>query len=152
MARQTAVDAWTSSGNDARNFGQNLPKRPPLHRRHPRGMSVAQFLNVPDRRRDKRFKFTEPAPGALRIFPDVLVQQDGPDEWTGISRQPATAGETLVLDVVQFDAVEGEIYRRLPVCVVESRPVIVDGDMRHRIRMHSGITASVRFEQQVRRG
>ena len=115
-------------------------------------MPVAQFWNVPDRRRDKRFKFTEPAAGALRLFPDVLVQQDGPDEWTGISRQPATAGETLVLDVVQFDAVEGEIYRRLPVCVVESRPVIVDGDMRHRIRLHSGIMASVGFEQQVRRG
>jgi hypothetical protein len=76
------------------------------------------------------------------------VQQDGPDEWTGISRQPATAGETLILDVVQFDAVEGEICRRLPVCVVESRPVIVDGDMRHRIRLHGGITAPVRLEQQ----
>jgi hypothetical protein len=107
---------------------------------------------VTDRRRDKRFKLTGPAEGALRIFPDVVVQQDGIDEWTGISRQPAVTGETLVLDVVQFDAVEGEIYRRLPVCVVESRPVIVDGDMRHRIRLHSGIMAAVRFEQQVRRG
>ena len=105
-----------------------------------------------DRRRNKRFKLTEPADGALRIFPDVLVHQDGPDEWTGLSRQPAVAGETLILDVVQFDTVEGEIYRRLPVCVVESRPVIVDGDMRHRIRLHGGIMASVRFEQQVRRG
>ena len=105
-----------------------------------------------DRRRDKRFKLTERTEGALKLFPDVVVQQDGPDEWTGISRQPAVAGEMLVLDVVQFDEVEGEIYRRLPVCVVESRPVIVDGDMRHRIRLHSGITASVRFEQQLRRG
>ena len=94
----------------------------------------------------------EPAAGALRIFPDVVVRQDGPDEWTGISRQPAVAGETLVLDVAQFDTVEGEIYRRLPVCVVESRPVIVDGDMRHRIRLHGGIMASVRFERQLRRG
>ena len=86
------------------------------------------------------------------MFPDVIVQQHGPDEWTGIGRQPAVAGETLVLDVAHFDAVEGEIYRRLSVCVVESRPVIVDGDMRHRIRLHSGIMASVQFEQQVRRG
>jgi hypothetical protein len=79
------------------------------------------------------------------------VQQGGDDEWVGISRQPAVTGETLVLDVLKFDAVEGEICRRLPVCVTENRPVIVDGDMRHRIRLHSGITASVRFEQQVRR-
>jgi hypothetical protein len=74
------------------------------------------------------------------------------DEWIGISRQPAVTGETLVLDVVQFDAVEGEIHRRVPVCVVESRPVIVEGDMRHRIRLHGGITGSVRFEQELRRG
>jgi hypothetical protein len=106
---------------------------------------------VADRRRDKRFRLTEPANGALRVFPDVVVQQNG-DEWTGISRQPAVAGETLVLDVVQFDAVEGEIHWRLAVCVVESRPVIVDGDMRHHIRLHSGIMAAARFEQQVRRG
>ena len=105
-----------------------------------------------DRRRDKRFRVTERADAALRTFPDVLVQQDGPDEWIGIARQPAAAGETLVLDVAQFDAIEGEIHRRLSVCVVESRPVIVDGDMRHRIRLHGGIMASVWFEQQVRRG
>ena len=76
------------------------------------------------------------------MFPDVVVQQGGDDEWIGISRQPAVAGEMLVLDVLQSDAVEGEIWRRLPVCVIESRPVIVDGDMRHRIRLHGGITAS----------
>jgi len=86
------------------------------------------------------------------VFPDVVVQQDGADEWIGISRQPAVAGETLVLDLVEFDAVDGEIHRRLPVCVVESRPLIVDGDMRHRIRMHGGLMASIRFEQLVRRG
>jgi hypothetical protein len=103
-------------------------------------------------RREQRFRLTEPAVGALRMFPDVVVQQDGEDEWTSISRQPAVAGETLVLDVTQIDAIEGEIYRRFPVCVIERRPVTVDGDMRHRVRLHSGIMAAVRFEQQVRRG
>jgi len=105
-----------------------------------------------DRRRDKRFSLSEPAVGALTAFPDVVVQQGADDEWIGITRQPAVAGEMLVLDVLQSDAVEGEIWRRLPVCVIESRPLIVDGDMRHRIRLHGGITASVRFDQQVRRG
>ena len=107
---------------------------------------------VPDRRRDKRFRFSEALGAALRVFPDIVVQQHGADEWVGISRQPAETGETLVLDVMQFDAVEGEIHRRIPVCVIESRPVIVDGDMRHRIRLHGGILAAVQFERQVRRG
>src|SRR3954468_21682602 len=114
-------------------------------------MAVAPSVGVPDRRRNERFRLTEPAAGALRVFPDVVVQHDGADEWIGISRQPAVAGETLVLDpvgcaagetlvldLVEYEAVEGEVHRRLPVCVVESRPLIVDGDMRHRIRMHSG--------------
>lgn len=105
-----------------------------------------------ERRRDKRFRLTEPAAAALRLFPDLVVHEEGLDEWIGISRQPAVPGETLVLDVMQFDETEGEIHRRLPVCVVESRPVVVEGDMRHRIRLHGGIMASVRFEQQVRRG
>jgi hypothetical protein len=116
------------------------------------GTAVAPSMTMADRRRNKRIRLTEPAAGAFRLFPDLLVQQDGLNEWIGISRQPAAAGETLVLDVVQFDAVEGEIHRRLPVCVVESRPVIVDGDMHHRIRLDSGIMALVSFEQQVRRG
>ena len=90
--------------------------------------------------------------GALQIFPEIIVQQTDLDEWVGVSRQPAGTGETLVLDVMQFDAVEGEIRRRIPVCVIESRPIIVDGDMRHRLRLHSGTMASVQFERQVRRG
>jgi hypothetical protein len=115
-------------------------------------MVVAALLAVPDRRRDKRFRLTAPASGALRVFPDVIVQQHDIDEWIGISRQPAEPGETMVLDVMQFDAVEGDIHRRLPVCVIESRPIIVDGDMRHRIRLHSGNMVSVLFEREVRRG
>jgi hypothetical protein len=109
-------------------------------------------MAMADRRREKRFRLTGSADGALRVFPDVVVQQGDDDEWVGISRQPAVTGETLVLDVMHLDDVEGEVHRRLPVCVIESRPVIVDGDMRHRIRLHGGIMASVWFEQQVRRG
>jgi hypothetical protein len=116
------------------------------------GTPVAQVRRVSERRRDKRFRFTESVNGALQIFPDIVVQQADVDEWIGVSRQPAETGETLVLDVLQFDVVEGEIRRRVPVCVIESRPVIVDGDMRHRLRLHSGTMASVQFERQVRRG
>jgi hypothetical protein len=115
-------------------------------------MSVAVLCGVTDRRRDKRFSLTEPADGSLRVFPDVVVQKDGDGEWTGISRLPVAPGETFVLDVVQIDPVEGEVRRRVPVCVIESRPVLVDGELCHRIRLHTGILSSVDFEQHVRRG
>ena len=105
-----------------------------------------------ERRRDKRFRCDTPVSGAVLVFHDVAVQQQGSDEWISISRQSATVGETLLLEVVQDDPLAGETRRRLPVCVIESRPVLVDGDMHHRIRLDGGIWASVWFEQQVRRG
>ena len=105
-----------------------------------------------ERGRDERFRLCEPADGAFRVFPDEAVQQDGSDEWISVSRHSATVGEMLLLDVVQVDPLEGEIRRRLTACVVESCPVIVDGDMRHRIRLGGDVTAPVLFEQQVRRG
>jgi hypothetical protein len=115
-------------------------------------MSVAASCGVTDRRRDKRFSITEPAEGSLRVFPDVIVQEDSAGQWSGISRQPFAAGDTFVLDVVQVDPVEGEVRRRLNVCVIDSQPVLVDGELCHRIRLYSGVLTSVEFEQQVRRG
>ena len=94
----------------------------------------------------------EPAHGWLRMFPDVAVRQSGENEWIGISREPAVPGETLVLDVMMAGTAEGELRKRFRVCVIDSRPIFIDGDMRHRIRLHSGDLALVRFDEQVRRG
>ena len=46
-----------------------------------------------------------------------------------------------MLDIVLLDTDEGELRHRLPVCVIDSRPIILDGDMRHRIRLHGGTPA-----------
>ena len=105
-----------------------------------------------DRRRDKRYRLNEPADGSLRIFPDVVVQRNGGDEWIALSREAALTGETLVLDVVLTDADAMEMRQRFPVYVIDSQPVIVDGDIRHRIRLQGGDLAPILFEQQVRRG
>jgi hypothetical protein len=115
-------------------------------------MSVAVICAVTDRRRDKRFSFTEPCEGSLRVFPDVVVEKNGDGEWSGISRLPIGSGETFVLDVVEIDPIDGPVRRRVPVCVIESRPVLVDGEMCHRIRLHTGLLSSLEFEQHVRRG
>jgi len=115
-------------------------------------MSVAASCRVTDRRRDKRFSITEPGDGSLKVFPDVIVQEDSAGEWSGISRQPFGTGDAFVLDVVQLDPVEGEVRRRLNVCVIDSQPVLVDGEMCYRIRLYSGAMTSVEFEQHVRRG
>ena len=105
-----------------------------------------------DRRRDKRFSLTEPADGVLRIFPDVVVDQGTGDEWIATSREAALAGETLVLDIEVMDPDFGELRQRFPVYVIDSQRVIMDGDVRHRIRLQGGDLAPILFEQQRRRG
>lgn len=92
---------------------------------------------------------TEPASGLVRMFRDVIVSQHGIDEWIAISREAAVTGETMILGVPDYD--EGELGHRISVCVIESRPIIVDGEMRHRLRLHASEPAPVLFEQQIRR-
>jgi hypothetical protein len=94
-----------------------------------------------------KFRLTEPCESSVRVFFDVIVQQSGDVEWIAVSRQAAVVGETLILEIDE----DGR-RRRIPVCVIESRPVIVDGDTRHRIRLHSGEFPPIPFEQQIRRG
>lgn len=99
------------------------------------------------RRCDERFRFTKPAEGAVRVFSDVIVKWNSDSEWIALGREPFVTGETLVLDVD-----DGEQRNRFTVCVIESCPVIVDGDMRHRIRLQGAELQPALFEQQVRRG
>ena len=91
---------------------------------------------------------TEPADGVVRIFRDVVVHRYG-NEWIAFGREPAVVGETLVLDLLDLD--EGEPEGRFTVCVIESRPVILDGEMRHRIRLHANEPPGVNLEPRVTR-
>ena len=101
------------------------------------------------RRSDKRFRLTEPADGVVRFYRDVIVERHG-DEWIAIGREPAVTGETLVLDVLDLD--EGAPQGRFVLCVIESRPVIVDGDVRYRIRLHEGESSPAWFDEPIARG
>ena len=115
------------------------------------GIVIALFGGVSDRRSYNRYRLTEAAEGTVRLFPDVIVEPYGEDQWIATGREAAVSGETLILDIVLRDADEGELRHRLPVCVIDSRPIILDGDMRHRIRLHSGTLAPAQFEQVRRR-
>jgi hypothetical protein len=107
---------------------------------------------MPDRRRDIRFRLMDLAEGTVKVFLDVIVQPHHKDEWIAMSREPARTGETLMLDMVVDEEDGGESRERIPVCVIDSCPVIFDGDMRHRIRLHGGDLAPALIERQIRRG
>ena len=81
---------------------------------------------------------------------DVVVQQTAPDEWIAISREPAMVGEILVLDVAPADADMGDLRQQVPVYVTESEPIILNGDVRHKIRLRSGDLSAILFGTQSR--
>jgi hypothetical protein len=82
------------------------------------------------RRSHTRFNLTRSAEGALRVLRDVIVQRMQNDEWIAISREPGMAGEIVTLDLGL-----AESPLRFTVRVLESRPVIVDGGVQHRLRL-----------------
>jgi hypothetical protein len=93
----------------------------------------------------------QPTNGVFRVILDAAVQQTGEREWSGISREPVEAGETLTLDVELFVTSEGPARQRFPVYVIDSYPMTVDGVSMYRIRVLRAVPPPVLFEQQVRR-
>ena len=88
-----------------------------------------------DRRLDRRFRLIEPSEGNATFFLDVIVEPSGTDEWIAISREPAQVGESLMLDIMIGEPGDREWREQIAVWVIDSRPVILDGDLRHRIRL-----------------
>ena len=81
-------------------------------------------------RRDTRYLLSRPWDGTLRIHGDVTVERhdESRRELWVVSELPAHREESLTLDVPGFG-------RTLQVRVVESNPVMVDGAVRHRLRL-----------------
>ena len=79
-------------------------------------------------RRDQRYLLSSPWEGTLRIPGDVVIERhdEEQNELSVISSAPARREEMLTLDV------SGQ---RWNVRVVDSKPMLVDGVVRHRLRL-----------------
>jgi hypothetical protein len=82
------------------------------------------------RRSHPRFAVASPWEGAVRILRDVVVDRTSRDEMMAVSLAPGVLGETMTLDLMGGGATVG-----LRVKVLESRPVIIAGAVRHRLRL-----------------
>jgi hypothetical protein len=82
------------------------------------------------RRSHPRFAVANPWEGALRILRDVAVDRTSPDEVMAVSQAPGVLGEVMTLDLMG-----GGVSLSYRVTVIESRPVIVAGALRHRLRL-----------------
>ena len=89
------------------------------------------------RRSHVRFTVLQSPEGMLRVLQDVVIQNALPDHTIAISRDPGVLGELVS---VRFPLRDGtSIWAR----VLESQPLVVDGRVRHRLRLHHLGEASV---------
>jgi hypothetical protein len=82
------------------------------------------------RRSYARFSIEPSGHGVLRVLRDVIIQEIGSDELVAIGREAAAVGEALTVELATLDG-----GSPLSVRVVESRPLVVDGTLRHRLRL-----------------
>jgi hypothetical protein len=83
-----------------------------------------------DRRDHHRFALGAPWKGTLRVLRDVLVQHGNANEMVVIGNSPSVVGEVMTLEVVG-----GGASVSLDVRVLETRPVLVAGMLRHQVRL-----------------
>ena len=82
------------------------------------------------RRSDSRFLVASPWDGAIQVLRDVVVDRVHREELVAVSSAPGVIGEVMSLDLM---TAENSVAIR--VHVLESRPVVVNGDVRHEIRL-----------------
>jgi hypothetical protein len=70
------------------------------------------------------------AAATVRVLREVTVQNGTDDEVVAISGEPAVAGDVFILDRIVNHA---KLSSR--VTVVDSRPVVVNGSVRYRLRL-----------------
>jgi hypothetical protein len=66
----------------------------------------------------------------MRVLRDVVVDRTHADEFLAVSHAAGVLGEEMTLDLIGAGS-----SLALKVQVLDSRPVIIDGSVRHRIRL-----------------
>jgi hypothetical protein len=78
------------------------------------------------RRSYTRVMIAEGAEGVLRLARDIGLHERQDGDWTAISREPGVLGEIVLVDLLD-EAVT------VAARVIESRPIVTDGAVRHRL-------------------
>lgn len=82
------------------------------------------------RRSHARFTISPASDGLLRILNDVVLQQSTGSELIAISREPGVVGDVLAVQIMGVQGTTHTVAR-----ITESRPLIAEGAVRHRLRL-----------------
>jgi hypothetical protein len=81
------------------------------------------------RRSHQRFTVSSPAEGTLRVLRDVTVERIAHESVVVVTRHPGASGELLELELGEAGGI------KVDVMVTDSRPVLADGAVRHRLTL-----------------
>jgi hypothetical protein len=82
------------------------------------------------RRSHPRFGILPPVDGGVRVLRDVIVRRSSDNELVVFSRDAAIPGEMMHVEVD-----EPGVALSVSVEVMDSRPTVVDGAVRHQLRL-----------------
>jgi hypothetical protein len=82
------------------------------------------------RRSHQRFSISPSTEGVLRVVQDVILQAPSDDELIAVGRRAGVVGDRVTVELANADS-PAVIDTR----VVESRPMIFDGAVRHQLRL-----------------
>ena len=82
------------------------------------------------RRSHVRFAVLRSPTGILRVLRDIDIQSSTNGHIVAVSREPSVLGELVS---VQFPTQTSEVLRAR---VLDSQPVVMDGSVRHQLRLH----------------
>jgi hypothetical protein len=101
-------------------------------------------MAVSGRRNHERYALSTPWTGSLTLLRDVMVHRDADGGLVAISQAPGIGHETMTLDLMGA----GESVKLL-VQVVDSRPIVIGGAVRHRLRLSVIGDPAVEAEQAL---
>jgi hypothetical protein len=82
------------------------------------------------RRSHARFAVIPAAEARFRLLRDIVVQGIERGNITAISREPGIVGETVTVEMPRHRATE-----LLAIQVVDSRPFLTEGNLRHQLKL-----------------
>ena len=83
--------------------------------------------------------------GRLKVARDVAVWRHAENEMLVVSDEPGTTGELLTLERV----VHGTLIT-IEVSVIDSHPAVVNGTVRHRLRVRSNVASDTGRQPDAR--
>jgi hypothetical protein len=93
-------------------------------------LAIRPIAAMSGRRSYPRFSVLPSPEGVLRVMSDVVVKSVTADDMVVLSREPGVRGELIA--VQPPDSAGGRLLAR----VLESQLIVVDGSIRHELRLH----------------